>query len=338
MSRRLRIGMISTVNLPTPPVGYGGIERVVHAFVEELIRQGHHVTLFGRPGSHCSGETVEVAGYGQSMAVSGGRHRLDEELLADAVQAHVAREKLDVLHDWSLENIFVNRNPDALPFVVSTCVPQPPGYAQRNVIADSAAHAATLKGGTAPFVHFGIDVAKVPWSPNGGTRLVQLAKISWYKGQHLAMLAAAMALRPLDVVGNEEGRRYGRYLVRPLAAMLPNVRLLGETKDVEGVLMGARALVLAPRWFETYPLVSMQALCAGTPVVALDSGGLDEQVRQGENGFLAKNVLGLARAMRDVDDISRTRCREMALEQFDVRHMVRHYLEYYARVMDGETW
>jgi glycosyltransferase involved in cell wall biosynthesis len=338
VSRRLRIGVISTVNLPTPPVGYGGIERVVHAFVEELIRQGHHVTMFARPNSHCSGETIEVAGYGQSRAVSGGRHRLDEEALAEAVEAYVGREKLDVLHDWSLENIFVNRRPEALPFVVSTCVPQAPSYAQRNVIADSAAHAATLKGGTVPFVHFGIDVSKVPWSPTGGTRLVQVAKISWYKGQDVAMLAAALARRPLDVIGNEEGRRYGRFLVRPMAALLPNVRLLGETRDVEGVLAGARALVLAPRWFETYPLVSMQALCAGTPVVALDSGGLDEQIRHGENGFLARNVFELARAMRDVDQISRQRCRDMAVEQFDVRHMVRRYLELYARVMDGETW
>jgi len=338
MSRPLRIGMISTVNLPTPPVGYGGIERVVSYFVEELVRQGHHVTLFGRPGSHCSGRTVEVAGYTDSREVSGGRHRLNEEALAEAVEAELARDRLDVLHDWSLENVFVNRYPDRVPFVVSTCVPQPDGYAQRNVVADSRAHAATLKGGQVPFVHFGVDVPNIAWSETGGPRLVQLAKISWYKGQHIAMLAATLAGRRLDVVGNEEGMRYSRFVVRPMAALLPNVRLLGETRDVEGTLRDARALVLAPRWFETYPLVSMQALCAGTPVVALDSGGLDEQVVNGQNGYIAHDISGLVRAMREVEGISRRRCREMALEMFDVRHMVRNYMGLYARVMDGEHW
>jgi glycosyltransferase involved in cell wall biosynthesis len=336
--RRLRIGVISTVNLPTPPVGYGGIERVVHCMVEELIRQGHDVTLFGRPGSRCSGRTVEVDAYVDQRTVSGGRHRLDEEALSNAVSAHTESNPLDVLHDWSLENVFVNRYPDRVPFVVSTCVPQEPTYAQRNVVADSAAHAATLKSGRVPFVHFGVDVPNMPWSSTGGDRLVHVAKISLYKGQHLSLLAAALARRPLDIVGNVEGNRYSRWVVRPMAALLPNVRLMGETREVERTLAEARALVLAPRWFETYPLVSMQALCSGTPVVALDSGGLDEQVENGVNGYLAPNLLGLAEAMRAVDGISRQRCREFALERFDVRDMVRKYLELYARVMDGEHW
>src|SRR5262249_2948675 len=163
--------------------------------------------------------------YGDQRAIIGGRHRLSEESLCRAVEAFLATEQLDVLHDWSLENLFVNRHPDAVPFIVSTCIPQSEDYTQNNVVADSAAHAATLKGGEVPYVHFGLDVPNIPWSPEGGARIVHVAKISWYKGQHRSMLAAAMARCPLDVVGNIEGRRYANWVVNPLAALLPNVRL-----------------------------------------------------------------------------------------------------------------
>jgi len=39
--------------------------------VEELVRQGHEVTLFATPGSYCSGTTIEVPGYDPSKAPSG---------------------------------------------------------------------------------------------------------------------------------------------------------------------------------------------------------------------------------------------------------------------------
>lgn len=335
--RRLRIGVVSTVNTRTPPAGYGGIERVVHCLVEELVRQGHDVTLFARAGSTCSGRTVGI-GDEDGAVFTGGRGPLDEEALCAAIDAHTAQNRLDVLHDWSLRNLFVNRHPERVPFVVSTCVPQPDDYAQVNVVADSAAHAKTLKGGAVPFVRFGVDVASLPWSPEGGDRLVHLAKIARYKGQHVSILAAALARQPLDIVGNVEGRRYARFVVNPLAAMLPNVRLLGETREPDRVLAGALALVQAPLWFETYPMVTIQALCAGTPVVSLRAGGVPEQVEEGVSGYLADGITDLARAMRAVRGISRKRCREFALERFDVRDTALGYVELYRRAMDGERW
>jgi glycosyltransferase involved in cell wall biosynthesis len=331
----MRIAVVSTINLPTPPVGYGGIERLVHIFVEELIRQGHDVTMFAREGSHCSGRTVGVALEGRT---SGGRVRLSEEGLHKALEEYVAAERPDVVHDWSLDNLFVNRFPHATPFVVSTCVPQPDSYAQRNVVAASAAHAATLKGGRVPFVRFGVDVDRLAFSPAGGRRLAHVAKIARYKAQHLSMLGAALAGMPLDVVGNVEGQRYAKYVVRPLGAVLPGVRLTGESLDVDATLRGALALVLTPRWFETFPLISLQSLAAGTPVVTLGTGGLPEQIEQGVNGFVAQRWSELVLYLGQVHQISRQACRDTAMERFHVSRMVREYVEIYQRVRDGETW
>lgn len=331
----MRIALISTINMPTPPVGYGGIERLVHTFAEELIRQGHDVTLFAREGSYCSGRTITVAGNGHS---SGGKIRLDEVTLHEAVRAYIDAERPDVIHDWSLDNLFVNSAPEGTPFVVSTCIPQPAHYNQRNVVAASAAHAATLKGGTVPFVRFGIDIEGTEFDRTGGSRLVHVAKIARYKAQHLSMIGTALARMPLDVVGNVEGQRYANYVIRPLAAMLPNVRLTGESFDVGATLRKALALVLTPQWFETFPLVSLQAMAAGTPVVTFKSGGLPEQIEQGVNGFIATGLRDFVEYVGRAGEIDRTRCRELAMERFHVSRMVQDYVGLYGRVRDGETW
>lgn len=334
----MRVAVISTVNLPTPPVGYGGIERLVHIFVEELIRQGHDVTLFGRPGSSCSGRTIEVQEYADEAQTSGGRVLIDEEALYRSVRQYVDTERPDVIHDWSLGGLFVNRHPDAVPFVVSTCVPQPSSYDQANVVAASAAHAASLRGGKVPFVRFGIDVDRMPFFPNGGPRLAHVAKIARYKAQHLSMIASALARMPIDIVGNVEGQRYNRLVVNPLATMLPNVRLTGESLDVDATLGGALALVLTPRWFETFPLVSLQSMAAGTPVVTLATGGLPEQIEPGVNGFIATGLMELVKYLPRVREIDRAKCRALAMERFHVSRMVREYVQLYDQVRDGARW
>lgn len=334
----MRIAVISTVNLTTPPVGYGGIERLVHIYVEELLRQGHEVTLFGRPGSYCSGRTVAVTQYATAEQSSGGRHLISEEALYESVRDYVAAEKPDIVHDWSLRNLFVNRHPEAVPFVVSTCVPQPPDYNQANVVAASAAHAATLKGGRVPFIRFGIDVENIPFAAVGGRRLAHVAKIARYKAQHISMIGAALARMPLDVVGNVEGRRYNKLIVRPLAAMLPNVRLTGESLDVDKTLREALALVLTPRWFETFPLVSLQSMATGTPVVTLSTGGLPEQIEPGVNGYIAKGMGDFVQQLGMVADIDRAGCRATAMERFHVSRMVREYVGLYEQVRDGAAW
>ena len=43
----MRIAQVSPLFESCPPQGYGGTERVVSYLTEELVRQGHEITLFG---------------------------------------------------------------------------------------------------------------------------------------------------------------------------------------------------------------------------------------------------------------------------------------------------
>ena len=337
----MRIAVLSTVYKATPPIGYGGIERIVHTFTEALIRAGHDVTLFGAAGSRCSGTTIELTAYDPATAPSGVNSRKDiisEEALYDAVNAEHARAPFDLIHDWSFENLFVTRHPDRAPFVISTCIPQPPGFTRANLVACSAAHAATI-GGTTRFVQYGLNMNE--WAP-GTTRtgeLVHISKIARYKAQHEAIRAARRAGRTLVVGGNIEDRLYFWTRVKPaLLRAGKAARYIGEVRDTGALLRTAAALVQTPRWFDAFPLIVLESLACGTPVIAYNTGGLPEQIVDGVTGFLCADEATLTARMGEIDRIRPTDCRDYAETHFSVERMVRDYEALYAARRDGETW
>jgi glycosyltransferase involved in cell wall biosynthesis len=64
-----------------------------------------------------------------------------------------------------------------------------------------------------------------------------------------------------------------------------HILFLGSRGDVPD-LMGAADLLCAPSLFEGHPLVILEALAAGLPVVAARSVGITEAIRDGETGLL----------------------------------------------------
>jgi glycosyltransferase involved in cell wall biosynthesis len=89
----------------------------------------------------------------------------------------------------------------------------------------------------------------------------------------------------------------------------------------------ATFLVVPSRWFEGCPLVILEAMAAGIPVIASNIGGLPELVEHGVTGLLFEpgNAEELAEAMRLLWT-DRARCRELgaagravAAEKYDAR-------------------
>ena len=93
-----------------------------------------------------------------------------------------------------------------------------------------------------------------------------------YKGLDIAIRAANEAQLPLHVFG--DGPERGR--LEALAG--PTVRFLGRVSDAElpEVLAGARAFVFPAE--EDFGILPVEALAAGTPVLALATGGAAETV------------------------------------------------------------
>lgn len=336
----MRILLVSSVYGSTPPSGYGGIQRVVHDLAEELVRLGQDVILVAPPGSRCSGRTIEVPAYDPARPwrpIRTAADLLSEEPLYQALRELLGDTRVDVIHDWSFQNLFVRRHPEEFPFVVSTCIPAAPDYQSRNLVASCRAHASLFGPGTR-FVRYGLPLERWAFSAEKTDPPVHIAKIARFKGQHLALLAALRAGQPLVLAGNVEDALYHRAVIRPLLWISPKAQYVGEIRGTQEHLLRARALVQTPRWFEAFPLVVLEALACGTPVIALAEGGLPEQVLHGETGFLCKGVADLSEAFARLPEIRPARCRAWAQEQFSARRMALEYLELYRAARDGDTW
>jgi glycosyltransferase involved in cell wall biosynthesis len=89
---------------------------------------------------------------------------------------------------------------------------------------------------------------------------------------------------------------------------------------------------LAP---ETSSLVAMEALAAGTPVIAYRSGALPEIVDDGVTGFLVNSVQEMAAAIGKVRTISDRACRRAVERRFLKERMVGQYFALYEELLRG---
>jgi glycosyltransferase involved in cell wall biosynthesis len=120
-------------------------------------------------------------------------------------------------------------------------------------------------------------------------------------------------------------------------AQLHGVRLLGARADA-GAVLSAFDVLAAPSRFEGLPLVPIEALHAGVPVVATDIDGLRDVV--GDAGVLVAgddaDALGAAVGALAADPGRRAqlaeRGRERAAELFSVQRMAAQTRDVYGRV------
>jgi len=141
-------------------------------------------------------------------------------------------------------------------------------------------------------IHPGIDTTG--YTPRGGTRaptpvFAYLGRLKKYKGVHHVIRAFA-AMRHPSAVLEIAGAGDFRPMLERLAASLDlggRVRFLGRISEQDklALLRRAWALVFAsPK--EGWGITNLEAAACGTPVVASNSPGIRESVRDGDTGFL----------------------------------------------------
>jgi len=152
-------------------------------------------------------------------------------------------------------------------------------------------------------VHCGVEperYADTPPPSGDGPRLVFVGRLTAIKGVRVLLDALAQARLPaaeLTLVGDGDER----------AALEAEARRLGLTArflgyraqaEVAAELARADALVL-PSFAEGVPVVLMEAMAAGRPVIATRVGGVAELVEDGASGFLVApgDAAGLAGAL-----------------------------------------
>src|SRR3954470_24737142 len=91
----MRIAQVAPLAEAVPPKLYGGTERVVSWLTEELVLQGHEVTLFASGDSQTSAELVGCTPRGLRLA--GVRdHTASHLVMLNQVRRHV--DEFDIIH------------------------------------------------------------------------------------------------------------------------------------------------------------------------------------------------------------------------------------------------
>lgn len=143
-------------------------------------------------------------------------------------------------------------------------------------------------------VHCGIEPQAFPDPapvPEGLPRLVTIGRFSEQKGQLVAIEAMARVCRDhpeaqLVLIGEGEMRGAIEAGITRLG-LQDNIRLTGwlSEADLRAELARAQALVL-PSFAEGLPMVIMEAMAAGRPVIATYVAGIPELVQDGRTGWL----------------------------------------------------
>jgi glycosyltransferase involved in cell wall biosynthesis len=166
--------------------------------------------------------------------------------------------------------------------------------------------------------------------PEGGPHLVAVGRFVEQKG-HLSLIEALGRLRQslpglrLVLVGDGPLRPA---IAAAIAAqgLDVNVTLTGwlDEAGVRGAIAGAQALVM-PSFAEGLPMVVMEAMAAGRPVLATAIAGIPELVLPGETGWLvpAGDEEALARAVAELAATPVERLAAMGLAG-RARVLVRH--------------
>ena len=84
---------------------------------------------------------------------------------------------------------------------------------------------------------------------------------------------------------------------------------------------------------EPFGLSVVESMICGTPVVAYRLGSMPEIVDEGVTGLLVDTVEDAVSAVSRAATIDRARCRERAVQRFDVGRMVDEYLAVYDTVI-----
>lgn len=348
VDRRLRIGILSPVVLPVPPLGYAGTERVIATLVDELHARGHEVTLFGAGDSSvpCELHAVVEKSLWASGYMESGRDYLDLVVAAAWERA----SEFDILHSHLEGAAFLLARHGPTPLVTTFHGRlDEPGMPERLAafpeiplisISDSQRRWAPTANWIAT-VHHGLLRPETPFSPSHGSYLLFVGRIAPEKGIGDAVeLARAVGL-PLKVAAKVrepiEEELFAE-LVRP-AIDDGVVEYLGELDPTarDAVLAGALATVMLGSWPEPFGLVAIESMATGTPVIARRAGALTETVSHGTTGFLVDDLTEAALAVRQTAELDRQEIRRVAMDRFSPKRMVDAYERVYDRVISERS-
>jgi glycosyltransferase involved in cell wall biosynthesis len=339
----MRIAQVAPLIESVPPKLYGGTERIVSYLTDELVRQGHQVTLFASGDSVTQAELVPCTARAlrldpavadplphQMIALDQVRRRAHE---FDVLHFHV-----DYLHfplsralGWHTVTTMHGRLdlPDLAPLFAA--------FPEMSLVSISdhqrrpLPHLRWLRT-----VQHGLPLDLYPFTAApDGDYLAFVGRICPEKRPDRAIEIARRAGLPLKIAAKVDAvdAAYFAEVVRPLLRD-PLVEFIGEIGEAEkaALLGNARAFLFPVDWPEPFGLVMIESMACGTPVIAWRCGSVPEVVEHGVTGCIVDSMETAVAAVDRVGTLDRALIRQRFEQRFSAQRMAEDYLAVYNSV------
>lgn len=390
-NQSLHVAIVAPPWLAMPIKGYGGIELVLQSLAKALKKQGVNVELFA------NGEHVMRGVKTHSLYKTEQFSHIYEPYYESfpIVEAHLlyAYNKIkkdgtfDIIHShvphigpafWTLAT-----RDSGIPPVLSTFHGPPFTASTKHDVgalyntadleqledlqrfyATCISEAMTVTSPSRiahrmlPAVHNAVTLSDFPFVADKKSYFVTLARFAPYKGQHIAVRAAARLKKRLRMAGVVADISSNRKLLLELANPLSRYRsdpqfryysdrilpyvLRYRTITYSGNLSGkrklkflseAKALLFPIEWDEPFGMSVLESLACGTPVIAMNRGAMPEIIEHGVTGFLANTEEEFMEYMERIDEIDPAACRRSVEQKFSADAMATAYIDRYHEVI-----
>ncbi|SEN96322.1 Glycosyltransferase involved in cell wall bisynthesis [Rhodospirillales bacterium URHD0017] len=342
-----------------PPRLYGGTERVVSYLTEELVRQGHEVTLFASGDSitearliPCTKRALRLCGVDDTVPY----HLIMLDRVArsadgfDILHFHIDALHYPVISRFARRTVTTLHGRLDLPdlhalYAAFDHVPL--------VSISNSQRRAMPPVNWAGCVHHGLPrelLTPRRRNPNRESSgyghsdgyLAFLGRISPEKRADRAIEIAVRTGRELRIAAkiDKVDRNYWRNEIEPLVKRHPNVRYVGEIGEADKAdFLGTAAALLFPiDWAEPFGLTMIEAMACGTPVIAWDIASVPEVVDDEVTGFIVGSINDAVAAVRRLPGLDRRRIRAVFERRFTAHRMARDYIAIYRRLLADNWW
>jgi len=340
-SNTLRIAQVAPLSESVPPKLYGGTERVVATLTDELVRQGHEVTLFASGDSETDATLVAPVPRALRLAKSAdplALHLLMVEHVAqrasefDIIHFHTAPLHFSLARRLTTPHVTTLHGRLDLPEVITLYGE----FSDLPLVSVSDAQREPLPElNWVATVYHGLPNRDLQFKAAKGRYLAFLGRISPEKRVDRAIDIAKACGWPLKIAAKVDpaDQVYFDQCIQPLLDH-PLVEYVGEiTEAQKGDFLGnALALLFPIDWPEPFGLVMIESMACGTPVVAIRGGSVPEILEHGVTGYICDNLDQAIDATRRVHTLDRRTCRKAFERRFTAARMAEEYSQLYRRL------
>ena len=341
----MKIAQVAPLFESVPPRLYGGTERVVSYLTEELVRQGHQVTLFASGDSMTSAELVACTP--QALRLDPDVRDAIPHMMVMLDKIRERADEFDILHfhiDYlhfplfradagrSLTTLHGRQDlADHLSFYLR--------FSEMPLVSISDAQRIPLpRGNFVGTVYHGLPVdLYTPTFDSRGRYLAFLGRISPEKRPDRAIEIARKAGFPLKIAAKVDkvDEAYFRQVIEPMIDGR-QIDYIGEINEsAKSEFLGQAAALLFPiDWPEPFGLVTIEAMACGTPVLAFRCGSVPEIIDTGVTGHIVSSVEeAVAAALPAVLALDRRVIRSRFEERFSSSQMAAQYVKLYQKLL-----